>query len=176
MKTVVNFFNEEFYATVKTIYRAIVLSWLVISCKGSPVQPPDFMAGTWCPIDSLTAYVFEHPVGLINLTYVKGINPYKLVFDGYGHVKSDGVYEGIFLNVIDSSTFESNFILPLQGIEGSYEIGEAYLRFYWPYPEAGPTWFWEIARHPIFGKDWATQLDYNDLNFRIYLRFSWERC
>lgn len=158
------------------IQRHPVVLALLVAC--APTAPLDTLVGTWCPIDSLTRYVVESPLGVPTFSYVAGSATarYALTFDGRGNVRATGSYVGTFV-APDSSRSVSHFVLPLAGVLGHYTLREVYIRFGWPTPEAGPTWFWEVARHPLTTTGgWATQLDDNEGAWRVFLRFVWERC
>jgi len=142
----------------------------------APTSPSDSYAGRWCPIDSTIVYTIEYPLGVTTLRYLPGFQQgtYSLSLDGHGNVTSKGVYRGSFLS--EGDTVSGYFAFPLSSTKGHYAIGQAYLMFVWPYPEAGPTWFWEVARHALTSSGWETQLDDADDNWRVHARFLWERC
>ncbi len=162
----------------------VALLFLLIGLGCMEQGPSDAMAGRWCPVDSLTSSDVEQPVGTLVSRYQPGtaVTRYRLTFDGRGGVVAEGLYAGRFAWLTGDGgwvTDTASFLLPRTGVAGRYEIGQAYLRLAWPYPAAGPTWFWEIARNTVVGPDgsWRTLLDDSEGDaWRFYTRLSWERC
>ncbi len=158
---------------------AIRLIWLLalVGCLNTTTEPLDPFNGYWCPIDSLTVYkVSDSTEVLLRYMANSQVGEYRLHFNGKGLVISTGEYTGQALIGLD--TIPYTFSLPLANVRGAYEQKDIYLRFNWPWPEAGPSWFWEVARHPITARGWETEFDYlvPSQNLAIYSRIYWEPC
>jgi len=146
-----------------------IVALLGVAC-GAPIMPPT----RYCPIDSLTVY--RYSVGDGTFTFRSpGISNYSLTFQNET-VTPSGTYYATFFDSL-SNYQEGYFTLPLAGISGSYRFHGDSLTFEWPF-KAGPTWFWERARHSAPGPTgrWETALDDSLPGLVVHLRFTWEVC
>ena len=153
---------------------------LLIACRSPVLAPLDLLAGQWCPVDSLTQYSYTTPHD--SITYVPGeaTNSYHMDLDGRGLATADGTYTGRFTqrdSIGVMHTSQQAFTLPVA--RGIYDLREVTIVFTFPYPDAGPTWFWEIARHewdPADITGWQTVVDWTGAGAREHLLLGWHRC
>lgn len=165
--------NPRAPTMLKSLFSTILL--LFPSCNSSTVGPPLYpINGTWCPVDSLTEYVYESPLGNIVNRYIPSRTGggYSLTLID-GMATPGGTYRGLFTVGTDTET--ASFTLP--SAKGEFYLITNELHFMFP-TGSGPSWFWEIARHVLVDEYFYTDL--NDTTSlpgqRIYLHMAWKRC
>lgn len=149
----------------------LAIAWLLACASGDPAG---VAAERFCPIDSLTTYNWLNRGDTIS--YIpSGRAAYSLTFDR-GRVTPVGRYDGLFRSAADGTLSQGNFTLPTSGVEGHYAVTGDSMTLVWPL-SAGPTWFWEVARHSAPRKRWETVLDDSTHGVGpIQVHFTWELC
>lgn len=154
------------------------LALALLAACGSSVSPIpiDPLSGTYCPVDVLTEYSWENPLGNTIIEYVPSLTGggYTLALQD-GKATPAGVYNGTFRT--STGIVPGWFTLPAK--PGTYiSTRDGTLVFQFPYPNGGPTWFWELAKHRADGLILETVL--NDTTTlpgsRVYLHMTWQRC
>jgi hypothetical protein len=152
-------------------------------------------ATTYCVVDSLIDYHAENPDLGASERYLPGtmVSAYRLTLRPDGVSVPAGALTGLFhitTETGDTLDGPATFNLPGDsvvvdwspsppGIHGTWRVARDAMHLAWPYPAAGPTWFWEFAQHtaPDSAGHWSTALDYGEPGiWAMHLRFEWEPC
>lgn len=169
--------TPSFPTMIKTL---LILPFLaVLACGSATNSAPDVMNGVWCPIDSLTEYNYESPIGKVVTWYVHtpSNGGYSLeLFEGTA--TPHGRYQGTF----QTDTIISNFYFTLPQYPGTYGQAHGVLHFTFPDLVAGvpqPTWFWEFSQHSV---EHRLRYIYTNHDFyfsdqwAVHLRLTWSPC